>query len=263
MLQEVLSSSNGNGNGSGAVVQSNGGSDGKDFMLNLDLWHHQGFPTAVSASVVACTKGVKRAHLVHAAIDGGMLLELYSRDGIGTMISTDFYEGIRRARSSDQDAIQALLDPLEKANVLVKRSKEELRRLIPNFTVLERETKVMGCALLLPLGATPDGARVAEIGAFCVDPVFRGSGRGDSLLDYVEQDARNRGMNRLVLLTTRTADWFIQRDFVLQGPAWASDLIPAQRRERINPARNSQLYVKELEQVDGATMSEPGKRIGF
>ncbi len=66
----------------------------------------QGFPTAVSASVVACTKGVKRAHLVHAAIDGGMLLELYSRDGIGTMISTDFYEGIRRARSSDQDAIQ-------------------------------------------------------------------------------------------------------------------------------------------------------------
>ncbi len=77
------------------------------------------------------------------------------------------------------------------------------------------------------------------------------------------QDARNRGMNRLVLLTTRTADWFIQRDFVLQGPAWASDLLPAQRRERINPARNSQLYVKELEQVDGATMSQPGKRIGF
>ena len=45
----------------------------------------------------------------------------------------------------------------------------------------------MGCALLLPLGATPDGKRVAEIGAFCVDPIFRGSGRGDSLLDYVEQ----------------------------------------------------------------------------
>lgn len=88
---------------------------------------------------------------------------------------------------SPPSALQDLLTPLEKAGVLVKRSREELRELLPNFTVLERETKVLGCALLLPLGATPDGQRVAEIGAFCVDPVFRGSGRGDSLLDYVEQ----------------------------------------------------------------------------
>jgi hypothetical protein len=54
---------------------------------------------------------------------------------------------------------------------------------------------------------------VAELGAFCVDPQFRGTGRGDSLLDWVEQDARQRGIQRLVLLTTRTADWFVQREF--------------------------------------------------
>lgn len=144
------------------------------------------------------------------------------------------------------------------------RTRDELRQLLHNFTVLERETKVMGCALLLPLGATPDGVRVAEIGAFCVDPVFRGSGRGDSLLDYVEQQARGKGMNRLVLLTTRTADWFQQRDFVLAGPAWCSDLLPVSRRSRINPARNSQLYVKEIVPLDNEdVMAEPGKRIGF
>ncbi len=54
---------------------------------------------------------------------------------------------------------------------------------------------------------------MAELGAFCVDPQFRGTGRGDSLLDWVEQDARKRGIDRLVLLTTRTADWFVQREF--------------------------------------------------
>jgi N-acetylglutamate synthase-like GNAT family acetyltransferase len=56
-----------------------------------------------------------------------------------------------------------------------------------------------------------------QLGAFCVDPAFRGSGRGDSLLDYVEQDARAKGVERLVLLTTRTADWFEQRDFKWTG----------------------------------------------
>jgi ribosomal protein S18 acetylase RimI-like enzyme len=76
--------------------------------------------------------------------------------------------------------------------------------------VLDREARILGCALLLPLGATPDGARVAELGAFCIDVTFRGTGRGDSLLDYVEQEARARGVTRLVLLTTRTADWFMQ-----------------------------------------------------
>lgn len=31
----------------------------------------------------------------------------------------------------------------------------------------------MGCAMLLDLGVTEDGVRVAELGAFCVDPSFR------------------------------------------------------------------------------------------
>ena len=51
-----------------------------------------GIPTGLLASLVACKNGVKRAHLVDARTDGGLILELYSRDGVGTMISSDFYE---------------------------------------------------------------------------------------------------------------------------------------------------------------------------
>lgn len=135
---------------------------------------------------------------------------------------------------------------------------------LQDFTVLERENKVLGCALLLNLGQDEQGTSVAEVGAFCVDPAFRGSGRGDSLLDYVEQEARLRGIERLVLLTTRTADWFEQRDFKWVGPAYASVLLPESRRARVNPARNSQLYVKDMEAPDGGSTSvPPGKRIGF
>ena len=63
------------------------------------------FPNAVVSAVVACKNGIKRTHIVDARIDGGLLLELYSRDGVGTMISTDFYEGIRGAQPSDLDNI--------------------------------------------------------------------------------------------------------------------------------------------------------------
>lgn len=231
-------------------------------VVDLDLWQAHGFPLGVSACVAAASRGVKRAHLLDARIDGGLLLELYSRDGVGTMISADFYEGIRPARPDDVGGIEALLRPLEAAGVLVHRSREDIANAIQHFTVVERETKVLGCALVLPLGATADGVAVAEVAAFCIDAAFRGSGRGDSLLDYCEQDARGRGVRRLVLLTTRTADWFQQRDFALGGPAARSELLPPDRRGRINPARNSQLYYKDLEAPD-ETLPTPGKRIGF
>lgn len=79
------------------------------------MWAASGYPPAVYTCVIACCKGVKRAHLLDARIDGGLLLELYSRDGVGTMISADFYEGIRRAGPADAEAIAGLLKPLEDA----------------------------------------------------------------------------------------------------------------------------------------------------
>lgn len=103
------SSSSGGGVSQGGSPTSSGESghhNPRDCLLDLDLWTDTGFPTAVAVAVMACVKGVKRAHLVDARLDGGMLLELYSRDGVGTMISTDFYEGIRRATSRDLEAVQ-------------------------------------------------------------------------------------------------------------------------------------------------------------
>lgn len=79
--------------------------------------------------------------------------------------------------------------------------------------------QVLACVLVQPLGQSRDSVQCGELAAFCVHPSYRGSGRGDSLLDYVEQDARLKGMRRLVLLTTRTADWFEQRDFKLDDYA--------------------------------------------
>ncbi|KAK9821240.1 hypothetical protein WJX81_007316 [Elliptochloris bilobata] len=245
-----------------AVRPDSGSAPLPELQLDLDCWQSLRFPNSLLAAVAACKNGVRRAHLVDARADGGLLLELYSRDGAGTMISTDFYEGIRPAAPRDLKSIEQLLAPLEREGVTRKRSREELAASLPGFTVVERESKVLGCALLQDLGEAPDGPRCGELAAFCVSPAYRGSGRGDALLDYVEQSARDQGMRRLVLLTTRTADWFQQRDFVPAGPAHLSELLPEKRRATVDPKRNSQLYVKTIYELDDSA-PRAGKRIGF
>ncbi|KAL0056236.1 hypothetical protein WJX82_009116 [Trebouxia sp. C0006] len=269
-------SSDGNGNGRppDQAYLNNGNSNGAmgsvrhqtlaEVELDMDCWQALNFPNAILTAVVGCKSGVKRAHLVDARQDGGLLLELYSRDGVGTMISTDFYEGIRPAQQVDLDSIEGLLRPLAQAGVTKARSRESLMRDLHSFTVLERESEVLACVLLQDLGRSADGAKCGELAAFCVHPSHRGSGRGDSLLDYVEQSARTRGIQRLVLLTTRTADWFMQRDFKSAGCAHESHVLPESRRQAIDAARNSQLYCKEIVALNDTVQAAPaGKRIGF
>ncbi|KAL4539039.1 hypothetical protein Ndes2437A_g02018 [Nannochloris sp. 'desiccata'] len=218
----------GNGNGSGNSGSDGYSSDSKienSFStrgklhadLDFDHWYEQGLPLPLLAACMSCRAGVNRAHLIDARIDGALLLELYSRDGVGVMVSNDFYEGLRPAQSSDLPGIENLLSPLVEKRRSVK-----------------------------PLGRGPAGESVAELAAFCVHPDYRGGGKGDSLLEYLESDARRKGIQRLVLLTTRTADWFEQRGFVWAGQAHASDLLPEQRRGKVDPSRNSQLYTKNM-----------------
>ena len=61
-------------------------------MVDSEKKYMSGLPLPLIAACAACQKGVKRAHLVDARLDGALLLELYSRDGVGTMLSADFYE---------------------------------------------------------------------------------------------------------------------------------------------------------------------------
>lgn len=214
--------------------------------LDFDRWHEYGLPLPLMAASVSCRAGVKRAHLIDARIDGSLLLELYSRDGVGVMISNDFYEGIRPAVPSDLAGIEELLDPLVQRGVLVQRTPQQLSEELPFFTVLEREQRILACAAMKPLGKGMNGEEIAEIAAFCVHPDYRGSGKGDSLLEYLEQEAHRKGLQRLILLTTRTADWFEQRGFKWAGQAHVSEYLPASRRAKIDPSRNSQLFTKTV-----------------
>ncbi|XP_075097690.1 putative amino-acid acetyltransferase NAGS1, chloroplastic isoform X3 [Nicotiana tabacum] len=197
-----------------------------------------GYLSELAAAAFVCRGGVQRVHLLDGTIGGVLLKELFQRDGVGTMVASDLYEGTRMARSSDIPGIKQLLQPLEDSGTLIRRSEEELVESLRSFIVVEREGHVIACAALFPHFEEKCG----EVAAIAVSPDCRGQGQGDKLLDYIEKKASALGLQMLFLLTTRTADWFVRRGF----SECSIDHIPAQRRKKINLSRRSKYYMKKL-----------------
>lgn len=186
----------------------------------------------------ACRTGVRRTHLLRRALDGALLLELFTRDGVGTLISTDVYEGMRQATIDDVGGILELIRPLEADGTLVRRSRELLEMEIDHFNLLERDGAIIGCAALYPF---PE-EHLGELACVAVHPAYRNTGRADALLQMIERQARKQGLNRLFVLTTRTAHWFRERGF---EPAEITDL-PVRKQAMYNFQRRSQVFIKNF-----------------
>jgi amino-acid N-acetyltransferase len=195
------------------------------------------------AAVKACKRGVRRAHLLNRHIDGATLLELFTRDGVGTLVSQSPFESMRPASIKDVAGILELIRPLEKKGMLVKRSREHLENEVDAFSVIERDGMVLGCAALHPY---PEAA-MGELACLALHPDYQGENRGEKLLEYMELKAQALGLKKLFALTTQTAHWFREQGFEMAGIA---DL-PPDRPAQYNPQRNSKILIKRLPEVDG------------
>jgi len=186
----------------------------------------------------ACQQGVRRAHLIDRHINGALLLELFNRDGIGTMITTDIYEGTRQATIDDIGGILELITPLEQDGILVRRSREYLEMEIDQYTVVERDGKIIACAALHPY----PGDHVGELACLVVHPDYWRAGYGESLLKYIENRAREQHVKQLFVLTTHAAHWFQERSFNIAELRQ----LPVERQTIYNYQRNSKVFVKTL-----------------
>ncbi|MFP4601562.1 MAG: amino-acid N-acetyltransferase [Halochromatium sp.] len=193
---------------------------------------------ALRAGAEACAHGIARVHIIGREDPAALLRELFTRDGAGTLLTGEPYERLRAARSSDIPGIRSLLEPMERAGILVPRTAEELELIIDRFQVTELDGTIIACASLF---AFP-GASSGELACVAVHPSYRAQGRGDRLLAHMEAQARALGLERLFVLTTQTAHWFRERGFL---PGDVDDL-PEERRRQYNNARNSQVYIKPL-----------------
>jgi amino-acid N-acetyltransferase len=199
----------------------------------------------------ACRAGVRRIHMINRAVDGALLLELFTRDGIGLLLTTEIYEGVRPATIDDVGGILTLIRPLETDGTLVRRSRELLEIEIERFTILERDGAIIGCAALYPFVEE----RLGELACLAVAPDYRNHGRADVLLQFIERQAQKHHLTQLFVLTTRAAHWFQERGF---KPAQVDDL-PLQKQTMYNLQRRSKVFIKVL----GGTMPVPSDTEGI
>ena len=186
----------------------------------------------------AVKRGVARAHLLPYTLDGSVLLEIFTHDGVGTMVVEDALDDLRPAEVDDIGAIVQLIEPLEADGTLVPRGRAVIERDVEKFTVLEHDGVIYGCVAVIPY---PED-RMAEMACLIVHSEWQGTGEGEMLLRHAEMRARSLGLRRLFVLTTRTSHWFIKRGFV-QGSI--SDL-PKERQLTYNRSRNSLIFIKRL-----------------
>ena len=186
---------------------------------------------SLQAAVRACQNGVERVHLVDRTQEGSLLLELFTRDGLGTLISQNPYEIQRPARLDDIAGILELITPLQQQGVLKARSREKLEMDIDDYWVIERDGLIIGCAAL---HSFPE-QRVGEIACLAVHHDYRKGARGSELLRALLKRAKDCGVSKIYALSTQTMQWFIERGFT---PV-AIDELPECILRHYQPARNS------------------------
>jgi amino-acid N-acetyltransferase len=189
-------------------------------------------------AVRACKGGVDRVHIVPFSVDGSVLMESFTHDGVGTMIVDEKLESLREATPDDVGGVLQLIEPFEKDGTLIKRDRTEIERDVGHYTVIEHDGVIFGCAALYPY---PE-AHTGEMVALTVSPQVQSQGDGERMLKRIEQRAKAQGLDSIFVLTTRTMHWFMKRGFQQVDADW----LPEARKRKYNWDRRSQVLVKKL-----------------
>ena len=200
--------------------------------------YNSGTVRFLRGAVKACRSGVRRCHLISYQEDGALLQELFSRDGIGTQIVMESAEQIRRATINDIGGILELIRPLEQQGILVRRSREQLEMEIDKFTIIQRDNTTIACAALYPF---PE-EKIGEMACVAVHPDYRSSSRGEGLLERIAAQAKQSGLSKLFVLTTRSIHWFQERGFTPVD----IDLLPESKKQLYNYQRKSKVLMADL-----------------
>ena len=188
----------------------------------------------IQTAVDACREGVDRVHVLDGRIEGSVLKEIFSNLGIGTMIYSNSYERIRPMRSRDFSGVLSLMKPFVDKGILIPRTRKELEEKQSDYVVYAMDGIIHGCAALHKYN---DGK--AEIAGLAVDNSFVHLKIGRKIVSYLLEQAKEKGLNDIFVLTTQTSDWFLNMGFT---PAGLEDL-PVEKRLQYNKDRNSRILI--------------------
>ena len=186
-------------------------------------------------AIRATSEGLSRVHFLDCKYDGSLLIELYTRDGVGLLIHQDNYDVLRSADSSDIPHILNLTTPLQSQDMLVHRTEDDITRHIDNYTVMLRDGKLIGCYVLYELDENS-----VELASLVVSDDARRLKLGNTLLLHAQDQALSMGKSKMFVLTTQALDWFIEHQFIAQ------DYSELPLTRIYNHQRNAQVLCKLL-----------------
>ena len=170
----------------------------------------------------------------------GLLTEIFSNEGIGTLIYGNDYQQIRRATRRDARTIYNLTRQAVKREEILHRTLQSIERNIDSYYVFEIDENPVAC-LALQVYA---GENIAELGSLYVMPAYQHHGIGRKMVSFASMEAKRRGVSRLIALSTQTFPFF---HTVCGFDEAGKEVLPSERLaayERSN--RNSRILVKDL-----------------
>ena len=193
-----------------------------------------------SHAAAACAAGVERVHIVSGREDEGLLAEVFSNEGIGTLIYANEYEQIRPAKKKDIRAIQRLTKKAVEAEELVRRTRTEIERNLADYYILEIDRNPVACVAL----HVYSDQHVGELASLFVHPAHENQGIGRKMIQFVENKARQNGLTKLITLSTQAFAYFQSKAGFIE--ATPDDLPPTRREKYDQSRRNSRIMVKTL-----------------
>jgi amino-acid N-acetyltransferase len=191
-------------------------------------------------AAAACVAGVQRVHIIHGRVDEGLLAEVFSNEGIGTLIYANEYQQIRPAKKKDVRAIQLLTKKAVEAEELVKRTRAGIEKTLNDYYIFEIDKNPVAC---VALHIYPEHSK-GELACLYVNPSHENQGIGRKLIQFTETRAREMNLNELITLSTQAFTYFQSKGGFVEG---TPDDLPPGRREKYDASgRNSKVLVKKL-----------------
>jgi len=191
-------------------------------------------------AAAACTAGVQRVHVINGKVDEGLLAEVFSNEGIGTLIYANEYQQIRPAKKKDVRSIQMLTKNSVENEEMVKRTRATIEKQLNDYYIFEIDKNPVAC---VALHVYPD-LKKGELACLYVNPSHENQGIGQKLIQFVESKARETGLGELLTLSTQAFTYFQSKAGFSEGTP--DDLPPARREKYDTSGRNSKVLVKKL-----------------
>jgi len=191
-------------------------------------------------AVAACKAGIPRVHVINGRVDEGLLAEVFSNEGIGTLVYANEYQHIRRALKKDVRHIQHLIKQSVATAELVKRTRGSIEKQIADYYIFEIDRNPVACIALHPFPEQSKG----ELACLYVNPSHENQGIGRKLIAFVEKKAKEAGFKEIITLSTQAFTYFQSKGGFTEG---SPDDLPPPRREKYNQSgRKSKVLVKKL-----------------